>query len=124
MARRTTHMGERIIESDNGFGWSRQKASVASVSVGKYVTEVFGVAYELEKRRTAPGEEPYTGWYLYSKGATDNPDFYGQWCGRALLPSVDAASKMIAKHDLRGKGHTPRECADELTRLGQEMGLQ
>lgn len=124
MAKRTTYLGARIIESENGYGWTRQRASAASVSSGRYTIEVFGVTYELEKRRRSPGDTPDTGWYLYSRGAVDGRDFFGEQCCPTLLESVDAASEMIAERDLRGEGHTPKECADELTQLGQEMGLQ
>ena len=68
-----------------------------------WVSTVFGITYELEKRRRSPGDTPDTGWYLYSCGADGG--FFGEYCDRTLLPAVDEASKMIAKTDLRGPGY-------------------
>lgn len=104
MARRRQADGERYIEADNGFGWTRERASVASVSSGRYFTEVFGIEYELEKRRRSrqePGTD--TGWYLYSRGSCMY--FFGDFAGYTLLPAIDEASKMIAEADLRGEGY-------------------
>jgi hypothetical protein len=103
MARRVRHMGERLIEADNGVGWSRERASVASVSSGRYTTEIFGVRYELEKRRRSrvePGSD--TGWHLYS---LNNTYFFGEFCGSTLMEAVDEASEVIIKADLRGPGY-------------------
>ena len=108
MARRAQHMGERYIEADNGFGWTRERASVASVSSGRYVMEIFGITYELEKRRRNVRVEPGTdtGWYLYSR---NDPEFYGEFAGYTLLPAIDEASQMIAKADLRSEGYERKE---------------
>ena len=103
MARRRQAEGERYIEADNGFGWSKKRASVASVERGSYYATIFGVEYELEKRRRSPGDTPGTGWYLYSYGVPGG--FFGEWCGSTLLSAIDEASKMIAKADLRGEGY-------------------
>lgn len=104
MAKRRQAEGERYIEADNGFGWARQRASVASVESGRYETFILGVHYELEKRRRNARVEPGadTGWYLYSHG---DSHFFGEWCGATLLPAIDAASLMIARADLRGEGY-------------------
>lgn len=103
MARRRTHMGEKYIEADNGFGWSRGRASATSVERGSYFATIFGIEYQLEKRRRSPGDTPDTGWYLYTiKGSTH---FFGEYCAHTLLPAIDEASRMIAKADLRGEGY-------------------
>lgn len=100
MARRRQAEGERYIEADNGFGWTRERgASVLSVVPGVYVTKIFGVTYTLEKFRDPQGEH---GWYLYSR---KNTHFTGQYCEATLLPAIDEASKLIAKADLRGEGY-------------------
>lgn len=108
MARRTHHMGQALIEAENGFGWTREKASVASVGTGRYVTEIFGITYELEKRRRNARVEPGTdtGWYLYSRGVSY---FFGEWCGVTLLPAIDEASELINRADLRGDGYERKE---------------
>ncbi len=98
MARRTQHLGQRMIEADNGFGWTRDP------DTGKYVTEVFGVTYEMEKRRKNRNDEcPDTGWYMYSKGADGG--WFGEWCGKTITMAVDEASELIAERDLRGPGY-------------------
>jgi hypothetical protein len=102
MARRAQFEGEKIIEADNGIGWSRERASATSVESNRYVTTYFGIAYELEKRRRSPGDTPDTGWYLYSRG---NTYFFGEFCGATLLPAVDEASRLIDRADLRGEGY-------------------
>ena len=91
MARRRQADGERYIEADNGFGWTPDAES------GRYETTVFGIEYELEKRR-GDGE----GWHLYTRKGSH---FWGEWCAYTLLEAVDEASKMIAKADLRGEGY-------------------
>jgi hypothetical protein len=94
MARRKQADGERYIEADNGFGWTRCSDN------GNYQTTVFGVTYELERRG---GTQEDFGWYLYTiKGSTY---FFGEYCARNLLPAIDEASELIAKTDLRGKGY-------------------
>jgi hypothetical protein len=98
MARYRQADNERYIEADNGFGWTRRRASATSVERNRYVTTVFGLSYELEKRHRSPGDTPDTGWYLYSLNDTY---FFGESCGLTLLTAVDAASEMIAKADLR-----------------------
>jgi hypothetical protein len=104
MARRMKAEGRPYIEADNGFGWVRDRASVASVASGKYRASIFGIRYELEKRRRNVADETYdTGWYLYSFGVPSG--FFGEWCAPTLLPAIDEASKMIAKADLRGEGY-------------------
>lgn len=106
MARRRTHMGERYIEADNGFGWSPVKASVVGISDHRYRTTIFGIEYELEKRG---GTQEDFGWYLYTiKGSTH---FFGEYCDRTLLPAIDEASEMIAKADLRGEGYERKDNA-------------
>jgi hypothetical protein len=102
MARRIQFCGEKMIESGCGIGWTRDEAS------GWYVTVMFGIEYELEKRRRNVADETYdTGWYLYSHDA--NSYFVGEWCGSLLLSAVDEASQMIVKADLRGKGYERKE---------------
>lgn len=103
MARRRQADGERYIEADNGFGWSRKRASVVSVESASYFTEVFGIEYQLEKRRRSPGDTPDTGWYLYSYGVSGG--FFGEWCGSTLPTAIDEASDLINKADLRGEGY-------------------
>lgn len=103
MARHRQSDGEKYIEADNGIGWTRQKASVASVLSGNYEAYLFGIRYELEKRRRSvrePGAD--TGWYLYSHGDTY---FFGEFCDRTLLSAIDEASKLITAADLRGEGY-------------------
>jgi hypothetical protein len=97
-------MGERYIEADNGFGWSRKHgSSPLSVLPGIYEVEVFGLTYQLQKFEDPKGEQ---GWYLYS---TDKPsDFWGEFCATNLLPAIDAASERIAKADLSGAGYERR----------------
>lgn len=89
-------MGERYIEADNGFGWTRQPQT------GNYEVTVFGVVYELEKRK-GDGD----GWYLYT--VKNSTHFFGEWCGYTLLGAVDEASNLIAKADLRGPGYETEE---------------
>ncbi len=105
MAQRRQADGEQYIEADNGFGWIRGRASATSVSSGLYTVTIFGITYELEKRRRNARVEPGadTGWYLYSRDA--GSWFFGEWCGRTLLSAIDEASKMIAEADLRGGGY-------------------
>lgn len=104
MAKRMQAEGQRFVQADNGLGWSRERASVVSVGSGRYVTTIFGITYELEKRRRNARVEPGTdtGWYLYSRG---DSYFCGEFCDSTLLPAIDAASDMIVKADLRGEGH-------------------
>lgn len=93
-------MGERYIEADNGLGWALR-------ADGMYVTEIFGVSYEMEKRRRSrvePGSD--TGWHLWSRPGTH---FMGEFCDRTLLSAIDEASEMIAKADLRGEGYEEKE---------------
>lgn len=108
MARRRQVDGEEYIEADNGFGWTPKRASVASVEQQRYETTVFGVAYELEKRRRNLRDESHdSGWYLYSSGVPGG--FFGEWCGRILFYAVDEASKMIAEADFRGEGYERKD---------------
>lgn len=102
MAKRRQVDGEKCIEAANGFGWTKQRSSVASVQSAMYAAKVFGITYELEKRLRAPGDTPDTGWYLYSRG---DGYFFGEFCGYTLLPAIDEASEMIAKADLRCPGN-------------------
>jgi hypothetical protein len=108
MARRIRRVGQQLIEADNGIGWERERASAVSVSSGRYVTEIFGISYELEKRRRNARVEPGTdtGWYLYSRNDTY---FFGEFCGSRLMEAVDEASEMIIKSDLRGPGYGREE---------------
>jgi len=99
MARRRQVGGEKIIEADNGFGWSRRRGSPAlSVQSGVWVTEIFGITYRLVKFANPEG------WCLYL-GDRPNRHFYGEHCGRTLPSAIDKASEMIAKADLRGEGY-------------------
>jgi len=99
MAKRIQAEGQRFIQADNGLGWSRTRgASVLAVVRGKYVTEVFGLRYELQKFRDDNGH----GWYLYSR---PTPHFHAEYCAPTLLAAIDAASDMILKADLRGEGY-------------------
>jgi hypothetical protein len=107
MARRRQADGEQYNEADNGFSWSRKRASATSVERGSYVTTLFGIKYELEKRRRSPGDTPDTGWYLYSFGVSGG--FFGEYCDATLLPAIDKASELIAKADLRGEGYERKE---------------
>lgn len=102
MARRKQADRQKYIEADNGFGWTKERASATSVQSSMHATTVFGITYELEKRRRAPGDTPDTGWYLYSRGVSC---FFGEFCDSTLLPAIDRASEMIAKADLRGEGY-------------------
>lgn len=105
MAARKQHMGERIIEADNGFGWTRRRGSSAlAISTGTYETDVFGVSYKLEKF-DHPRDE--AGWYLYSPSHPS--DIWGEFCATNLLPAIDVASEMIVKADLRGEGYEKKE---------------
>lgn len=104
MARRTTWQGERIIEADNGFGWSYRQGYVAlSVHPGVWVIKVFGLEYRLVKF----GGDP-RGWCLYL-GEDVNRHFYGRFCAATLLPAIDVASKLIDDADLRGEGYERKE---------------
>lgn len=99
MAQRKQHMGERIIEADNGFGWSRKPSTAAlSIQAGLWQTEIFGITYTLEKF-----DFPERGWCLYSLGKPSH--FWGEFITANLLPSIDKASEMIAEADLRGPGY-------------------
>jgi hypothetical protein len=98
MAQRKTHMGERYIEADNGFGWTFRRGYVPmSVRSGVWETEIFGLTYRLVKILDA-------GWCLYL-GRDVNPHFYGDLCADTLMPAIDIASEKIAKADLRGDGY-------------------
>lgn len=101
MATRRQEGGEKFIEADNGLGWIR-------CSDGRYWVGIFGIGYELEKRRRNARAEPGsdTGWYLYSR---NDSYFMGEFCDSTLLPAIDAASVMIVKADLRGDGYERKE---------------
>ena len=100
MARRRQASYEKYSEADNGFAWTRKRASAVSIEYSSYCTKVFGVEYELEKRG---GTQEMPGWYLYSiKGSTH---FFGEYCASTLLPAIDEASKLIVQADQRGEGY-------------------
>lgn len=99
MAKRIQWCGKKLIEGEGGIGWERQEN-------GKYQTELFGVTYELVKRRRSKIERGDTGWYLYSDGAPDG-NFFGDYASSTLLEAVDEANEMIIKLDLRGPGYEP-----------------
>ncbi|GHB51986.1 hypothetical protein GCM10010331_44430 [Streptomyces xanthochromogenes] len=99
MARRIQWCGKKLIEADGGIGWERQAS-------GKYQAELFGVTYELEKRRRSKSEPGDTGWYLYSNGAPDG-NFFGDYASRTLMEAVEEATTMLLKLDLRGPGYGP-----------------
>lgn len=104
MARHRQAEGEKYIEADNGIGWTRKRASLMSVEPNRWVTAIFGVSYELEKRCRNILDGSYdTGWYLYSSGVSGG--FFGEYCDRTLLPAIDEASKLIIAADLRGEGY-------------------
>lgn len=103
MAKRTQFMGERLIESDSGLGWSFKRGSPAlSIHPGQWVTEIFGHRYRLVKYAGAGG------WCLYL-GDDVNPHFYGVPCGATLPDAIDVASEKILKADLRGEGYERKE---------------
>lgn len=105
MATRKQWQGEKIIEADNGLGWSRKRGSSAlSILPGVYEAEIFGIAYKLQKFDGAPGER---GWYLYC--LADPTHFWGEFCAANLFPAIDTASEMIARGDLRGEGYERKE---------------
>lgn len=106
MARRKQHMGERIIEADNGFGWSHRRGYQAlSIQSGQWVAEIFGLTYRLVKF-----DDP-RGWSLYlGNDARDvNPHFYGEFCAATLLEAIDVASEKIDRADLRGPGYERKD---------------
>lgn len=103
MAVRRVHMGERIIEADNGFGWSFQRGYwPLTVHCGVWKLELFGLTYHLAKYG---GSEP--GWYLYL-GRDVNRHFYGEPCGLKVMAAIDKATELITKADLRGEGYEKR----------------
>lgn len=106
MARRIQFMGTKLVESSSGLGWQRERASAASPGSGRYVTDMFGITYELEKRHRSPGDTPDTGWYLYSREVTY---FFGEFCDIKLFDAIEEASDMILKADLRGEGYEKEE---------------
>ncbi len=99
MAKRIQWEGKKLIQGDGGIGWER-------LENGKYQAELFGVTYELEKRRHSKGERVDTGWYLYSSGSVDH-GFFGDYACGTLMEAVDEANDMIIKIDLRGPGYEP-----------------
>lgn len=107
MARYRQAEYQRYVEADNGFGWTKKKASLESVDPNKWVLALFGVDYELEKRFRNIRDEAYdTGWYLYTVGVEG---FFGEYCASTLMPAIDEASRLIAKADLRGEGYERKE---------------
>lgn len=102
MAKRKQWQGEKIIEADNGVGWSyRRGYTPLSIHSGVWWTEIFGLTYRLVKFQT-------DGWCLYL-GDDVNPHFYGEACADTLLEAVDVASEMILKANLRGEGYEKKE---------------
>lgn len=99
MAKRIQCEGKKLIEGEGGIGWERQET-------GEYQTELFGVTYELRKRRRSKVEPGDTGWYLYSSGSFDHGFFADYACG-TLMEAIDEANDMIIKLDLRGPGYEP-----------------
>ncbi|KUL44788.1 hypothetical protein ADL22_12660 [Streptomyces sp. NRRL F-4489] len=99
MAKRIQWCGKKLIEADGGIGWERQES-------GKYQAELFGVTYELEKRRRSKAERGDPGWYLYSSGAPDG-NFSGDYTSSTLMEAVEEATTMLLKLDLRGPGYEP-----------------
>ncbi|MFI1796608.1 hypothetical protein ACH427_04510 [Streptomyces sp. NPDC020379] len=99
MGKRIQWCGKKLIEGDDGIRWERQEN-------GKYQAELFGVTYELEKRRRSRAEQGDTGWYLYSRGAPEG-NFLGDYASRTLLEAIDEATDMLLKLDLRGSGYEP-----------------
>ncbi|WP_274916832.1 hypothetical protein [Streptomyces sp. WZ-12] len=100
MAKRVQSGGKTLIEGEGGIGWERQ-------STGTYQAGLFGVIYELEKRRRSTVEQGATGWYLYSSGAPDG-NFFGDYASSTLLEAIDEANDMIHRLDLRGPGYEPQ----------------
>lgn len=102
MAKRIQFMGTKLVESDSGIGWQRNKET------GVYETETFGISYELEHRRRNARVEPGSdnGWHLYSRG---DSHFFGEWCGYKLFDAIEEASGLIIKADLRGEGYEKKE---------------
>ncbi|MFI2616617.1 hypothetical protein [Streptomyces sp. NPDC018584] len=99
MAKRIQWEGKKLIEADGGIGWERREE-------GTYQAELFGVTYELKKRRRSKAEPGDTGWYLYSSGSFDH-GFSGDYASRTLMVAVDEATTMILQLDLRGPGFEP-----------------
>lgn len=96
MAKRIQWCGKKYIEGEIGIGWER-------TSNGHYQTEMFDVTYELEKRRRNTKDQTFdSGWYLYSRGASEG-NFFGEWCARTILDAVDSANEQILKADLRAE---------------------
>ncbi|WP_329142814.1 hypothetical protein OIU91_04175 [Streptomyces sp. NBC_01456] len=85
MAKRVQWCGKKLIAGEGGIGWERQED-------GKYQAELFGVTYELEKRRRSQAERGDSGWYLYSTGAPDG-NFFGDQLGRVIGSFVAALQK-------------------------------
>lgn len=98
MAKRVQVNGKKVIETEGGVIWSRN-SGLGHYERGNYEAELFGVRYELERRKWYPGDTPITGWYLYSFNVSGG--FFGEWCDTHLLDAADKATELILKRDLR-----------------------
>lgn len=100
MARQIQHQNKRYLEAQ-ALRWER-------TVFGKYETRLFGVTYELEKRRKNVKDETYdTGWYLYSEGAPGG-NFFGEFMAGTLLNAIDEASEAVYAADLRANDYEPK----------------
>lgn len=99
MSRRVQIDGIKMLEADGGIVWGRE-TGLRKSERGKYVAELYGVTYELEKRRWSP-QEPGddTGWYLFSTNVYGG--FFGARCASTIVEAVDVATEMILTRDLR-----------------------
>lgn len=89
---------KKVITTDGGITW-RRNSGLGHYERGNWETELYGVRYEIEKRKWSPGDTPDTGWYLYSFNVTGG--FFGEWCGTTILEAAEVATNKIHERDLR-----------------------
>lgn len=87
--------------SSSGIEWFKERCpSILSVCPVMYTTEVNSVRYMIQKYRDEDSDGHR--WFLYT---CDQPGFYAEPCSSLLLISIDQATEMIVKADLRGDGY-------------------
>ena len=91
--------GVKVIDSEGGLTW-RRETGLKHYEHGKWEAELYGVRYELERRKWSKQEPDCdSGWYLYSFNVTGG--FFGEWCAKTLREAVDVATSLILQQDLR-----------------------
>lgn len=95
---------KKVITTEGGITWHRN-SGLGHYERGNWETELYGVRYEIEKRKWSQQEPDCdTGWYLYSFNAPGG--FFGEWCGKTILEAAEAATSKIHQRDLRTEKHS------------------